>query len=316
MTSEERVVGLSVAPDEVEEWTVELERAIAASGRALSLRPDASPEDVDYLVYNIDGGVTEFSAYPKLRVILNTWAGIEAVMGRVTWPAHVPLCRMAEDGMTDGMSEYFVGHTMRHILDVDRAIRQSAEGRWQKWSPKLARQTSVAVLGLGVLGQATAGKLAALGFQVHGWSRSPKTLEGIICHHGADGLTEALAKAEILILILPLTDETRHILNADTLGRLPRGAKVINAGRGPLIDDGALLDALGSGQVGHATLDVFETEPLPEESPYWRHPQVTITPHIAAETRFDTAAHAIVEQIGRDMDGIALRHIVDRDRGY
>lgn len=218
--------------------------------------------------------------------------------------------------MTEGMSEYFVGHTMRYILDIDRSIAQSQEGRWQQYSPRLARQTQVGILGLGVLGTATAGKLAALGFRVTGWSRSAKDVAGIACLHGDDGLRETLSRAEILILILPLTPETENLLDARTLALLPKGAAIINAGRGPLIDDAALLAALASGHIRHATLDVFRTEPLPEDHPYWRHPKVTVTPHIAAETRFDTAADSILEQIGRDMDGLALLHVVDRTRGY
>ena len=316
MNDQTRVVGLSVDPAEVPEWTQELERAIADSGLPVRLDADANAADVDYLVYNIDGGLTEFSAYPKLRVILNTWAGVEAVMGKVHWPAHVPFCRMAEDGMTDGMSEYFVGHTMRYILDIDRSIAQSAEGIWQKYSPRLARQTSVGILGLGVLGQATAAKLSALGFQVHGWSRSLKQIDGITCHAGSDGLRAVLTEAQILILILPLTDATRHVLNAETLGLLPEGACVINAGRGPLIDDDALLEGLASGHVRHATLDVFAVEPLPSDHAYWRHSQVTVTPHIAAETRFDTAAASIVEQIRRDIAGEPLLQVVDPAAGY
>lgn len=314
--SEERIIGLSVDPNEIARWSIELERAIATSGRALKLVPDADPALVDYLVYNIDGGVTEFSAYPKLRAILNTWAGVEAVLGKVSWPQHVPFVRMVESGMTDGMSEYFVGHTMRYLLDIDRAQSQSSAAIWQKWTPPLARQTPVGILGLGELGSVTAGKLAALGFPVHGWSRTPKALAGVTCHHGAEGLETVLKTAQILILILPLTDNTRHVLNVQSLGLLPAGACVINAGRGPLIDDDALLAALETGHVRHATLDVFAVEPLPEDHRYWRHPRVTVTPHIAAETRFDTASEAILSQIGRDMDGFALQHIVDVRTGY
>ena len=314
--AEERIIGLSLGSDELTRMSIELERAIAASGRALKLDPSADPATVDYLVFNIDGGLTEFSAYPRLRAIFNTWAGVEAVLGKVNWPQHVPFCRMVESGMTDGMSEYFVGHTMRYMLDIDRAIGQSSAAIWQKWTPPLARQTPVGILGLGELGTATAGKLAALGFPVHGWSRTPKEIEGITCHHDQPGLERLLAEIRILILILPLTPGTRHILNARSIAMMQPGVCIINAGRGPLIDDEAMLAALASGHVRHATLDVFATEPLPEDHPYWRNPSVTVTPHIAAETRFDTAAEAIIRQIERDMDGFALQHVVDRARGY
>ncbi|MEM0988447.1 MAG: glyoxylate/hydroxypyruvate reductase A [Pseudomonadota bacterium] len=311
-----RTIGLAVDAEEHATILPELQRAAAASGRDLVVDPDATPEDVDYLVYNIDSGLTEFSAYTKLRAILNTWAGVEAVVGRITFPDGVPFCRMVEPGMTQGMSEYFVAHTMRYMIDIDRAVTQSADGVWQKWTPPLARQTPVGILGLGELGAATGAKLTALGFPVHGWSRSLKSLDGIICHAGDSGLAEVLSKSKILILILPLTPGTREIINAARLALLPRGACLINAGRGPLIDDTALLDALVSGRLRHATLDVFREEPLPPSHPFWGHPQITITPHIAAETRMDTAADAILEQIGRDLDGAALQHIVDPVRGY
>ncbi|MEM7743760.1 MAG: glyoxylate/hydroxypyruvate reductase A [Pseudomonadota bacterium] len=311
-----RTIGLRL--DDAEHATIlpELRRAAAASGRDLTVDPDADPTEIDYLVYNIDSGVTEFSAFPKLRAIFNTWAGVEAVVGRITVPDGVPFCRMVESGMTDGMSEYFVAHTMRYLIDIDRAQAQSAGGLWQKWTPRLARQTPVGILGLGQLGAETGRKLAELGFPVYGWSRSLKSLDGIFCHADEAGLSEVLEKAQILILILPLTDDTREIMNAERLAQLPKGACLINAGRGPLIDDTALLDALASGHLKHATLDVFREEPLPGSHPFWRHPGITITPHIAAETRMDTAADAILVQICRDLDNAALQHIVDPVRGY
>ena len=157
---------------------------------------------------------------------------------------------------------------------------------------------------------------AGLGFRLAGWSRTPRSLPGIDCHHGPAGLPAVLAQAEILILILPLTQATENVLDATALAQLPQGACIVNAGRGGLIDDAALLAALDSGQVGHATLDVFRTEPLPAENPYWRHPKVTVTPHIAAETRPETAARTIAEQIARDLAGEPLKHVVDPVRGY
>ncbi len=311
-----RCVGIALGEDEREEFTAAVSAAIASSGLDLELKPDASPGEIDYLVYNVDSGVSEFAPYTKLRAILNTWAGVEAVIGRITWPEHVPFCRMVEPGMTIGMVEYFVGHALRYHLDIDRWVRLSAEGTWQKWSPPLARDRTVGVLGLGALGAATAEALVDLNFRVVGWSRSPKTIAGVTCHHGDAGLSTTLANAEILVVILPLTADTREILNAERFAMMPSGACVINAGRGPLIDDDALLDALGSGQLRHATLDVFREEPLPKEHPFWRHSQVTVTPHIASITRPATAAAAILEQIRRDMNGAPLLHVVDRDRGY
>ena len=151
---------------------------------------------------------------------------------------------------------------------------------------------------------------------MRGWSRAPKQIENIECFSGSDGLRQALSGADVVILLLPDTPVTRHVLNAETLSLLAKGAFVINPGRGPLIDDDALLDALDSGQVGHATLDVFDTEPLPVDHPFWPHPQVTVTPHIASTTRADTASQVIAQQICRGERGEPFLHVVDRTAGY
>ena len=314
--TETRVIGIALPDDEAPDWARALEDAVAKSGRPLRVEPAARPDEIDYLVYNIDSGVSDFAPYTRLRAILNTWAGVEKVLGRISWPAHIPFIRMVEPGMNEGMAEYFTAHALRYHLDIDRAQRQSAAGSWEKWEPPLARDRTVGILGLGALGTSVAAMLGAVGFRLTGWSRSPKELAGIDCRHGADGLREVLARAEILAVLLPVTAETRNILNAGTLALLPRGACIINAGRGELVDDDALLAALQSGHVRHATLDVFRTEPLPPGHPFWRHPSVTVTPHIAAITRPGTAATSIVQQIVRDLDGLLLHHIVDPARGY
>lgn len=317
MTSPEtRTIGIALDPEEASVFPDALRAAVAKSGRPLRVAPDAPAEKVDYLVYNVDSGIADFSPYTRLRAILNTWAGVEKVVGRVIWPADVPFVRMVEPGMNEGMAEYFTAHALRFHLDIDRAQRQSAEGRWEKWQPPVARDRTVAILGLGALGTSVSRMLRAVGFRVLGWSRSPKVLPGIECRHGSDGLRETLERAEILGLILPLTTETENILNRETIALLPRGACIINAGRGQLVDDEAILAALDEGRIRHATLDVFRTEPLPADHPFWRHPGITVTPHIAAITRPGTAAESIVHQIGRDLDGLPLQHIVDPGRGY
>jgi glyoxylate/hydroxypyruvate reductase len=316
MSTEPRTIGVVLPQDEQAVFPQALEAAVARSGRPLRVAPDADPAEVDYLVWNVDSGVTDFAPYRRLRAILNTWAGVEGVLGRVRWPAHVPLIRMVESGMNEGMAEYFTTHVMRYHLDVDRAQAQSAAGVWAKWEPPLARERTVGILGLGALGNATAAMLRPIGFRLLGWSRTAKELPGVDCRHGADGLDEVLGQAEILVLILPLTPETRNLLDASRLALLPPGACLINAGRGALIEDDALLGALASGRLRHATLDVFREEPLPPGHPFWGHPGITVTPHIAALTRPGTAAEAIIAQIGRDLDGLALQHVVDPARGY
>ncbi|MEM7056936.1 MAG: glyoxylate/hydroxypyruvate reductase A [Pseudomonadota bacterium] len=316
MTENTHVVGVLVDPTEKAEWVEELNRQVAASDLPLRIDTEADPAEVDYMVYNIDSGMFDFTPYTKLRAILNTWAGVEGALKTLNWPDHVPFCRMVEPGMTIGMVEYFLAHTMRYHMDTDRSVTQSAEGRWQKYMPPLAADRGVGILGLGALGTAIAERMAANGFQVHGWARSAKDIPGVTTHHGAEGLQECLSQAEILCIILPLTSETEKILNAETLARLPGGACIINAGRGPLIDDDALLEALANRHIRHATLDVFREEPLPADHPYWKHPNVTVTPHIAAFTRTKSATSAILEQIRCDLHGFALQHVVDRARGY
>lgn len=314
--SDPRVIGIALPADEKPDWAEALQAAVEKSGRPLRVVPDAAPAEIDYLVYNIDSGIRDFTPYTRLRTILNTWAGVEKVIGHLSWPAHIPFLRMVEPGMNEGMAEYFTAHALRYHLDIDRAQLQSAAGIWEKWEPPLARERTVGILGLGALGARIAAMLAGVGFRVEGWSRSPKSLPGITCHHGPEGLREVLSRAGILAVILPVTDGTRNILDAGALALLPRGAALINAGRGELIDDDALLAALGSGRLRHATLDVFRAEPLPPDHPFWRHPQITITPHIAAVTRTGSASEAILAQIERDMDGLAMEHVVDPARGY
>ncbi|MBU0862395.1 MAG: glyoxylate/hydroxypyruvate reductase A, partial [Alphaproteobacteria bacterium] len=182
--------------------------------------------------------------------------------------------------------------------------------------PPLAKDRPITVLGLGALGAACGQALAALGFPVTGWSRSQKQIDGLTCLSGDDGLTTALSGAQGIVLLLPQTPATDSILNARSLALLEPGAFIVNPGRGPLIDDAALLAALGSGQVGAATLDVFRKEPLAADDPYWSHPRVTVTPHIASTTRPDTAAQVIAENIRRGEAGLPFLHLVDRKAGY
>lgn len=223
---------------------------------------------------------------------------------------------MVDHGLTEGMVEWVVGHTLRFHLGMDVHLA-TQDGRWLADSaPPLARERKVCVLGLGALGAACAQALAALNFKVHGWARSQKELPDVTCHHGDAGLVEALRGADVVVLLLPETPATTNLLNADRLELLAQGAAVLNPGRGPLIDDDALLAALSNGQVGHATLDVFRVEPLPADHAYWVHPNVTVTPHIASETRPVTAAQVVVENVRRGEAGEPLLHVVDRLAGY
>lgn len=294
-------------------YQLPLTNALSAAGLTFDLRTDFAPDQVDYIVYAPNSDVQDFTPYTRLKAVLNLWAGVEDVAPNKTLT--VPLARMVDHGLTQGMVEWVTGHVLRHHLGMDAHIH-GQDGIWRKDIPPLAQDRPVTILGLGTLGQACAAALTTLGFPVTGWSRSAKDVPGVTCRHGPGGLTQALSTAQILVLLLPDTPATTNMLNAETLAQLPRGAMIINPGRGPLIDDDALLAALDSGQVAHATLDVFDTEPLPADHAYWAHAQVTVTPHIASETRPVTAAQIIADNIRRGETGEPFLHLVDRSLGY
>ncbi len=300
-------------PGQFEIYRPYLEAALAAAGVAAVLGDNLAPGEVDYVIYAPFGGRLDFTPYVKVKAVLGLWAGVETIITNPTLT--MPYARMVDPGLAEGMVEWVTGHVLRHHLGMDVDIRRT-DGRWQVHVPPLARHRKLGVLGLGALGAACAQALAGLNFDVAGWSRRAKELPGVACFAGDEGLRDVLARSEILVLLLPSTPATENILDAETLARLPQGAVVINPGRGALIDDAALLAALETGQVGHATLDTFRVEPLPEDHPYWRHPKVTVTPHIAAETRPATAAEVIAENIRRGEAGEALMHLVDRAAGY
>ncbi len=309
------VILFAARPERWETYETPLRRALAAAGVSdAGLTLEAAPETVDYIVYAPNSDVQDFTPFTRLKAVLNLWAGVEEVVGNET--LNVPLARMVDSGLTDGMVEWCVGHVMRHHLGMDAHIH-GQDGEWRNGVvPPLARDRSVVVFGLGALGTAVVQALVGLGFKVSGWARSEKQIEGVTCHAGKAGLNQALAQSEIAVLLLPDTPATTDLFNADRLARMPEGAVIINPGRGPLIDDAALLEALESGQIGHATLDVFRVEPLPKDDPYWAHPKVTVTPHIASETRADTASEVIAENIRRGEAGEPFLHLVDRELGY
>ena len=300
-------------PDHWRTYETPLKQALAAAGVDATLTTSAAPEDVDYIVYAPNSEVQDFTPYTRAKAVLNLWAGVENIVGNPT--LKIPLARMVDHGLTQGMVEWVTGHVLRHHLGMDRHIL-GQDGEWRAEAPPLATHRRVTMLGLGALGTACAQMLAHLGFPVTGWSRRAKYIPGITCLSGEDGLQAALQAADILVLLLPLTDETENLLDARTLALLPEGSMIVNPGRGPLIDDEALIAALDRGHVAHATLDVFREEPLPPEHPFWAHPGVTVTPHIASETRPETAAQVVAENIRRGEAGAPFLHLVDRAHGY
>lgn len=281
---------------------------------ALGFTPGSvAPQDVHYIVHATGGVVDDFHPFTNARAVLSLWAGVEKIVGNPTLTQ--PLCRMVDDGLRQGMVEWVVAHVLRAHLGTDDYVCQKPI-RWTQSVPPLATERSVSVLGLGELGSAAASTLANLGFRVTGWSRRPRDSQGIRCLAGPKNLPQALADAEILVLLLPETPFTIDMLDAEKLAMLPKGCSIINAGRGTLVDDDALLAALDSGHIKQATLDVFRTEPLPPDHPFWSHPAVTISPHVAAATRVVSAANVIATNIERAETGLPLFHLVNRSDSY
>ncbi len=301
-------------PTRWDDYAQVLPDALRAAGVDAELVTDApDPAAVDYIIYAPSSPLQDFTPFVNVKAVLSLWAGVERIVGNVSLTQ--PLCRMVDSGLTEGMVEWVVGHTLRHHLGMDRHIVNPGHV-WDPTCPPLARERPVTMLGMGALGTACAQALAALNFPVTGWSRTAKSVEGVQCEHGAAGLEVALRRAGIVVTLLPKTPDTENLLDARRLAMLPRGAVILNPGRGPLIDDAALLDALDSGHVGHATLDVFRVEPLPADHRYWSHPRVTVTPHIAADTRVSGAARVLAENIRRGESGEPFLYRVDRTRGY
>ena len=272
-----------------------------------------TPSEVDYIIYAPTSSLQDFSPYTKLKAVLNLWAGVEGVTNNKT--LKVPLARMVDSGLTDGMVEWVTGHTLRHHLGIDKHIH-GQDGIWRSYVPPLAKDRIITILGLGTLGTACGVALKRLGFNVRGWSRREKRVDGILCFYGDEQIDSSLMDADIVVLLLPDTPLTQNILNQHTLNLLKRGAFVLNPGRGPLIDDDALLAALETGQIEHATLDVFRIEPLPQNHQYWSNNKVTVIPHKASETRPKTASQVIAMNIERAENGQELLYLVDRENGY
>jgi glyoxylate/hydroxypyruvate reductase len=258
---------------------------------------------------------------PNLQAIFSLGAGVDHLFADPALPEK-PIARVIDPDLTDRMSEWVVMHALAHLRQLRRYERQSQERVWadDDDQPKAA-EVHVGVLGLGVLGRDAASKLRALGFKVAGWSASEKSLPGVECFSGADGLKRLLAKTDMLVVLLPLTDLTRGLIDASLIAKLKQSGRLgapvlINAGRGGLQVEADILAALGSGVLKGASLDVFEREPLPPDSRLWAHPAVYVSPHNAATSMPDAIAASVARQIETFERGEPLQNLVDRGRGY
>lgn len=299
---------LFAAPDALwPKWQPALLRACPE----LDLRREGAPDSFDAIIFAPGGAISDLSPFRNVRLVQSLWAGVEAIISNPTLTQ--PLARMVDPSLTQGMAEYCTGWTMRAHLEMDRYAQ---DGIWRNGQiPPLAHERGVTILGMGALGQSIAKMLSAIGFKLTGLSNSARPVPGVDVV-SQDCLELALQRAEVLIAVLPDTDQTRELLDADRLAQLPEGAWIINAGRGSLIDQTALIAALDRGQVGHAVLDVFQSEPLAPEHAFWAHKNITVTPHIAAETRPETAAQLVADNLRRAMKDEPLLHIVNRAAGY
>ncbi len=299
--------------DDFDGWRSALERELPdlAVRRAEEI---ADPRSVRYaLVWKPPQGF--FDAFPSLSLVVNLGAGVDALLGRTDLP-EVPITRLSDPMMARMMAGYVLFAVLRYARDIPVFERAQRRRQWHYIHPRNPEDVRVSVLGLGELGALAAMELARQGFDVTGWSRSPKEVQGVRCLAGMETLPKVLANAEIVVVMLPLTPETRSLLDTRRLAMLPRGACLINVSRGAIVDEAALTEALLAGRIAGATLDVFEHEPLPPESPLWGMENVLITPHLASVAIPRSAARQIAENIRRIRSGAEVLHRVDPRRGY
>lgn len=255
------------------------------------------------------------SQLPKLQLVQKLGAGVETIVSNPALPGHVRVTRLKPDEPAREIAEWFLAYLLRAQRNMDHHDTAQKRADWDPVEPRPTPETVVGVLGLGHIGGRTARMLCDVGFDVRGWSRSPKSIDGVDCRHGANGLSDLLKDCDFVCAILPSTSDTVGLFNAGTLAAMKPGATLLNAGRGDLIDEPALLRALDNGTPARAVLDVVSEEPLPSENPLWSHPGVTITPHVSGWHLGD-AFKDIAENYRRLVSGQPLLHEVNRQRGY
>ncbi|MFT4270587.1 MAG: glyoxylate/hydroxypyruvate reductase A [Pantoea sp.] len=255
------------------------------------------------------------ATFPNLKALMSVGAGADQ-FDLSKLPPELPVVRMIEPGLTQGMVEYVTFAVLGLHRDMPRYFQQQREQLWQTHRIYTAGERRVGVMGLGELGQASLKQLVSLGFNCAGWSRTPRDIDGVRCWHGSEQLAEFLAWSDILVCLLPLTDTTRGLLNAELFAQLPSGAALVQVGRGPQLNDDHLLAALARGQLSAAVIDVTDPEPLPAGHPFWHHPAIWLTPHIASQTQTDSAVAALVENLRRYQRGEPMVGVIDRNRGY
>jgi glyoxylate/hydroxypyruvate reductase A len=257
-----------------------------------------------------------FARLTHLQLIYCSGAGVDQLFADPELPPDLPMTRIVDPAQSDEMAAYVMAVVLQQHRQLPLLTAQQRAGEWRFPPYRYVTDLRVGIMGLGALGTTAAKRLAACGFPVAGWSRREKQVDGIACFAGGDGLDAFLARTDMLVCLLPLTPETDGILNAALFARLPAGAYVVNAARGQHVVDADLIAALDGGHLAGATLDVFRTEPLPAEHPFWRHPGITITPHVASLAKPESVADQILDNLDRLRRGAPLLHLVDRQAGY
>lgn len=277
--------------------------------------PDAGKlDEVEYLI--AWQAPAEFLAtLPRLKVLFSSGAGVDHVDFSAV-PAHIPIVRMVEPGIINGMVEYVSLAVLALHRDFFDYVAAKAARVWNPLEVPPASARSIGVMGMGSLGRAVLERLGTYGFRLRGWNRSLRRMDGVESFAGSDQLQPFLEGCDVLICLLPLTPTTRGILNRKLFAALPAGAALINVGRGPHLVDADLVEALDSGRLSRAILDVTDPEPLPAEHPFWTHPRVFLTPHVASMTQPETAAPILLENVRRYRRGEPLLNLIDRSRGY
>jgi glyoxylate/hydroxypyruvate reductase A len=292
--------------------------ALQATDPALAFHvwPDCGPFDQVEAVLAWRAPPGFYRQFPNLKLIINLGAGVDNIVRDETLPPGIPITRISDPEMGRMMSQYLLTCVLRHFREFSTFERARSERRWAYIHPRETRECTVGMMGLGQLGAMAAAEFARQGFRVLGWSRSAKSLAGVETFHGMEQLPAFLARSEICVMLLPLTEETENLMTAERFAQLPQGAKFVNAGRGRTVDEDALVAALRSGHIAEATLDVFREEPLPQTHSLWEFPQVLITPHLASVGIPRTAAAQIVANLARVRQGLRPEHEVEPARGY
>ena len=278
------------------------------------------PEDITHAVAWLPPPDV-LKSLPNLKMIFSLGAGVDAILKDPTLPEGVPIARVNDPDLTMRMSEYVVMHVLMHHRQQRRLDENQRNRIWDSFPTHAASALTVGIMGLGVMGGDSARKLTMMGFKIVGWSRTRKTIPGVECFAGAAEFDSFLQRTDILVCLLPHTPETMGIINRDVIRKLSRrgplgGPILINAGRGKQQVESDILAALDAGELQAVTLDVFHTEPLPQDSPFWSHPKVTVTPHAAADSDPDTITAYVLGQIRRHQKGLPVENIIDRQRGY